>query len=63
MLRDGCKGCENRHLGCHADCNRYKEFVEYKHMIKNNELTDIDKYKKSVYHRLIVPVITRKAIT
>lgn len=53
MLRDGCYGCDNRHLGCHADCKRYKDFIEYKQLIKKNEQTDIDKYKRLVFSRLI----------
>jgi hypothetical protein len=23
-----CKDCKERHVGCHAECERYKEFAE-----------------------------------
>lgn len=30
-----CKDCKKRHLGCHADCNDYKEFAEYRKYISD----------------------------
>lgn len=26
--RNECFGCTDRHIGCHGDCERYKEFVD-----------------------------------
>lgn len=25
-----CKGCQDRYLGCHSECEKYKEYEEYK---------------------------------
>ena len=27
MMFAPCRDCENRHVGCHSDCEKYKEFV------------------------------------
>ena len=27
-MASGCKGCEERHLGCHAECENYKAWKE-----------------------------------
>lgn len=26
MKNTACQGCEDRHQGCHADCEKYKEW-------------------------------------
>lgn len=26
MINSPCKNCENRHLGCHGECNKYITF-------------------------------------
>lgn len=31
MANDSCKDCKNRHIGCHADCDKYTpKTYEYK---------------------------------
>lgn len=30
-----CKNCPDRHLGCHSDCEKYKEFAEYRRYISD----------------------------
>ena len=25
---DGCRDCTERHIGCHGECSRYKEWKE-----------------------------------
>lgn len=42
MLKVPCKNCPFRHTGCHATCEKYKEFQE-----KNEALRDI-KNKESM---------------
>lgn len=28
MVSAPCKNCEDRHVGCHSECDRYKKFKE-----------------------------------
>ena len=39
-----CKGCESRtiHPNCHANCERYKEFVNELTKNKKNRLKDVE---------------------
>ena len=34
--RTNCKGCEERHTGCHSSCPKYREYVE-----ENNKRKDV----------------------
>ena len=27
-VKPPCKGCDNRHLGCHGECEEYKTFTD-----------------------------------
>lgn len=38
MPQSGCKGCTERHEGCHSQCERYKAF--------RNELDDKNRQKR-----------------
>lgn len=38
------KDCENRSVTCHAECERYKKFLEYNEMTKENRR----KYQESI---------------
>lgn len=39
-----CKGCENRHIRCHAECDEYRDFRLAKD--KENEKIRIEKEKE-----------------
>ena len=52
-----CLFCDERHLGCHTECDKYKEFTYdrkvyresiTKQKIEENEITDIEikRYRK-----------------
>ena len=57
MLYAPCKGCTEREVGCHANCERYAEF----RVAKDNEKRakaesrrgdfEINNYKKKVFWR------------
>ena len=32
-----CQGCENRHVGCHADCEIYKEWCEEQKKLRDKD--------------------------
>lgn len=32
-----CKNCEERHLNCHDDCPKYKEWQAFHEKVKENE--------------------------
>lgn len=32
-----CKGCTERVVGCHSNCEKYKEFKDYVAKIRKNE--------------------------
>ena len=31
-----CKDCNDRYLGCHAECTLYKEYTDTRQVIKDN---------------------------
>ena len=33
---NGCKGCEERHEGCHGECERYKAWKEERDRIRED---------------------------
>ena len=39
-----CKGCEDRHIGCHSTCEKYAEYaaLQNKRLKTNNEQKTID---------------------
>jgi hypothetical protein len=44
-MRTPCKGCESRHIGCHSECEKYREYAaEYaayrEHKIANGVADD-----------------------
>ena len=45
-----CKGCKDRHLGCHSECEEYLEFDKQRKKELNNKLkkteTDVWTYPK-----------------
>ena len=34
MIDAPCKGCEERHVGCHSKCEKYSAFLERRSAIK-----------------------------
>lgn len=40
-----CRGCQNRFVGCHSECERYQEFLK----IHNEERDQIYKSRKDLY--------------
>ena len=34
MIDAPCKGCEDRHIGCHSKCEKYATFLERRKAIK-----------------------------
>ena len=49
-----CKDCKDRHLGCHGECEKYKEFKEYRNKIneKRQEAHKEDVYEIQKHIRL-----------
>lgn len=41
-MKSPCKECEDRILGCHADCERYKEFQKDREQIRKNRKAQHD---------------------
>lgn len=37
-----CNGCDNRHLGCHGECEKYKTFADENKKLKQQKLSKID---------------------
>ena len=36
-MRPTCQNCDDRHIGCHAECERYQAFCEYKKRIEKEK--------------------------
>lgn len=36
-INNSCYGCKERHLGCHANCEKYKEYVKALDVINKNK--------------------------
>ena len=50
MADSGCKGCQERHLGCHSNCERYLKWKkEYQEQMKRFKSGD-RKHKDYFYH-------------
>jgi hypothetical protein len=53
-----CKDCQERHIGCHAECERYIKFKEESAEIEKRRRADVEawidfkEYKKSKHKRL-----------
>ena len=43
-----CKDCETRHLGCHSECERYREFRVRCDLIATNRFLDKQKTADSI---------------
>lgn len=41
-----CKDCEERYIGCHGDCEKYKSFYEQNEKIKANIRKEKEKDKE-----------------
>lgn len=37
-MNSPCKGCEYRHIHCHAECDEYKEFVMEREKVRRERL-------------------------
>lgn len=54
MSKSPCKECSDRKMKCHADCERYKEYVDT-HIKENEFLTEKNKRRIYVDSRLNNP--------
>ena len=36
-----CRGCLERHLGCHDQCERYQAFVKYRQEVRQKRRDDL----------------------
>lgn len=58
MIINPCKECENRAIGCHAECKEYKTFAKAKEALKAQiraqraDLYSADLYEKKKAARL-----------
>lgn len=45
-IESGCYNCKERHIGCHANCPKYEEYVKQKDVIVNRRksIEDFDRY-------------------
>lgn len=37
-----CNGCDERHIGCHSDCEAYKEFSDWRKKIRDEKIKEGD---------------------
>ena len=50
MIKVGpCKGCEERRVGCHAECEKYKKWLDEYHA----EQEEIFKEKHPIYRQYV----------
>lgn len=43
-----CLNCENRYLGCHSNCEKYKEYKQYLDVIKINKKKE-NLFRQGIY--------------
>ena len=46
-MTNSCKDCTKRHIGCHSECEEYKEFVEKNKAISRARFLDSIKRRGS----------------
>ena len=60
MANANCKGCENRHVGCHGTCSIYQEYrkkqdalLKAKNLYKEAATMEVQRHidKKAMYAR------------
>ena len=60
MANANCKGCENRHVGCHGTCSIYQEYrtkqdalLKAKNLYKEAAAMEVQRHidKKAMYAR------------
>ena len=49
-MNNGCKGCENRKVGCHSTCERYLKWKNGVDIKNKKRRESINKYMSSYYH-------------
>lgn len=59
IIKPPCtKDCENRVVGCHGTCNKYKNYVEEKERLKKDiaeqskKDADFIRYRNDIYKRI-----------
>lgn len=52
MLKAPCKGCEERQVGCHSKCTKYKQFKQ--------EVDKMRKYEEEKQKQLVDSLYTQK---
>lgn len=58
MVKAPCKGCQERYLGCHANCEKYKEFKAETdaerdaRAVRQERYNDLYSYKEEKNRRL-----------
>ena len=52
--RTQCKGCEERHTGCHSSCPKYREFLQ------ENEKEKAELYKTHEYENMLYDYSLKK---
>lgn len=58
-MRNPCKGCEDREVGCHADCKRYADWKVEKDRLREER----SEYLEKSFARAIWPESKRKRLT
>ena len=53
MIGSPRKDCNDRYLGCHSDCEKYKNFRD--EIDRLHELKEKDRIQRSVQHRVGYP--------
>jgi hypothetical protein len=49
-MNNGCKDCQERHLGCHSTCERYKLYLERGNAIKRARFEEAQQNRVSIAH-------------
>lgn len=48
MKTSACLNCKERIIGCHQNCEKYKQYKQYLETIKQNKIKEREKYKKPI---------------
>lgn len=52
-MNSPCKDCGSRYVGCHSDCEKYKDFRD--EVDRNNDLKQKEVIRNSVWHSVGSP--------
>ena len=57
-IKSPCLNCSDRHIGCHSECDKYKEFTESRQ--SENEKISAERISDMQYKSYKVDVLTKE---